>query len=122
MGGFAMTAGSRTWWASVYDLRTLAVDFRIHAMGRGVGQGEPRSDILGRMDDHEWARRLRAGIGGRRLGSLRHKTAIATAVDLLAVGNRDVPSAMAAANTGDATDAVGCCSEWPENYYLRQRD
>jgi len=59
------------------------------------------------MDEHEWARRLRAGIGDRRLWRLRSKTAIATALDLIAVGN-EMSGAMADASTGDATDAVGC--------------
>ena len=45
MGGFAMTAGSRTWWASVDDLRTLAVDFRIHAMGKALGRESPSALI-----------------------------------------------------------------------------
>jgi len=65
------------------------------------------SDILRRMDEHEWARRLRAGMGGRHLWRLRYKTAIATAVDLLAVGN-EMSGAMTDAIMGDASDAVGC--------------
>lgn len=38
---------------------------------------------------------------------LRRKTAIATAVDVIAVGD-DMSGAMVDASTGDATNAVGC--------------
>jgi hypothetical protein len=58
------------------------------------------------MDEQEWAKRLRAGIGGRNLWRLRRKAAVATARDLVAVGQK-----MAGGNpnekTLDSVDAIG---------------
>jgi len=58
------------------------------------------------MDEHEWVKRLRAGIGGRKLWRLRRKTAIATASDLISVGQM---MAQAEPNDGtlDSIDAMG---------------
>lgn len=59
------------------------------------------------MNEREWAEKLRAGIGGRHLWRLRHKTAIGTALDLIALGKR-MSGALEDERTGDDTYAVGC--------------
>jgi hypothetical protein len=59
------------------------------------------------MDEREWAERLKAGIGGRKLWRLRYKTAIATALDLIAVG-KQMSGPLDDERTGDDTYAVGC--------------
>ncbi len=59
------------------------------------------------MDEREWAERLRAGMGGRHLWRLRYKTAIATALDLIAVG-KQMSGTLADERTVDDTYAVGC--------------
>jgi hypothetical protein len=67
------------------------------------------NDALGRyrpMDEQEWAKRLKAGIGGRNLWRLRWKVAVATALDLIAVG-RKMARADANGNTLDSVDAMG---------------
>ncbi len=58
------------------------------------------------MNEQEWATRLKAGIGGRKLWRLRRKAAIATARDLIAVGQR---MAHAAPNGKmlDSVDSMG---------------
>src|SRR2546425_366006 len=58
------------------------------------------------MNEQEWARGLKAGIGGRKLWRLRRKAAIATARDLIAVGQR---MAHAAPNGKmlDSVDSMG---------------
>lgn len=58
------------------------------------------------MDEREWEDRLRGGIGGRRLGRLRYKTAVATAIDLIEVGT-EMSNATSDISAADATDAVG---------------
>lgn len=58
------------------------------------------------MDQQEWAKRLRAGIGGPKLWRLRRKTAVATARDLIAVGKKMVRTD-ANQNTPDSADVMG---------------
>ncbi len=58
------------------------------------------------MDEHEWAERLRAGVGGRQSWCLRDKTAASTALDFIAVGN-EISRPAVGANKWDAADAVG---------------
>jgi hypothetical protein len=58
------------------------------------------------MDEQEWAKRLRAGVGGRSLWRLRRKVAVATARDLMAVGQAML-HADANKKTLDSIDAMG---------------
>lgn len=58
------------------------------------------------MDEQEWANRLKAGTGSSKLWRLRKKTAIATARDLVAVGQGMVDAA-SNGRTLDSVDAMG---------------
>jgi hypothetical protein len=58
------------------------------------------------MNEQEWVTRLKAGIGGHKLWQLRRKTAIATARDLIAVGQKMADTAPNR-NVLDSVDSMG---------------
>jgi hypothetical protein len=58
------------------------------------------------MNEQEWTTRLKVGIGGRKLWRLRRKAAIATARDLISVGQR-MAHAAPHGKTLDSVDSMG---------------
>src|SRR5260370_2606584 len=58
------------------------------------------------MDEGKWAEQWRAGIGGQKWRRLRNKTAPATALDFVTVGN-EMAGSTADPTRGDAVDGIG---------------